>query len=1030
MKVNVVPLAFLLALGAFQAGAHAGTTDVLQDALFNVNGSVTDGFSVPGLDTSSFNTTTGEGTLVFTFNPGAAGSYFFDSWFDNTLNTPFFNEYGAVSGTAAVGQSWEIGDAQLYYNYPGPTFPAPPGTDIGDNTWDNTLSDANELPGDADNYLNDCTAGSSCNGDASMAMGFAFSLAANQFETITLNLSETAPNSGFYLQQIHPADPNNLSQLNLYFTGSAVTGSGGPPPPTPEPSTWILVSSVIAGFLLLRSKEFWRARLKAIRVGRVAGNFFLALLAVLLIAPRMAQAQITVKTVPWVPATPTLPHTTYAVCSNGTMPNYSVVPPSCTAPATLTEAAIRLGATVTLPNTTDTYTAVWNFGDGSPAFNFSVSNANLTNYDVSTTHQYPATAAAATAWTATLTVTDTKTSVQGSATYPVIQSPITGCPGTDCASNYLSAKVNVAIDNGLWFEHTSMWRGTTTVNSSTVNIGGWDDAGGEPCINSNICTSYGGLDANFVQAFEVNLHLENGPSSDPYTDDVARGLARMMAFLIPEAIASKSVTYNPAIAVDRCSDGTTPNFAVNPPTCTAPATLIQYNPGATSCTSPPCNITFDINHNGQWLYEGNDSGDPGYQVGMFVDAIVATNNPVGTAKAGPTTSDGLPGVYGQTYQNIVTDLVDGILYCQYGGDPYGGTSNGYDQGGGWSYYCATTNFEYDDNSISQWNAVGLIGAQRGFGISIPKIATDTNQVWVTYSQETNASEGCIGQVWNCTGIANNDSLVGAFGYYEYSYEPWGPFADTPSGMVQMDMDGVGITAAGAPDQRWNMAETFYHDNFCYNFNNSNTGYLSFQYDPLYYTYGMFSFTKAMLLYAPGGVLSPIKFLEDQPSGTNPIDWYGALSPANGGTSPCDGFAQTLVSRQASDGHWGNPSYNDENSTQADFETPWALIILKGSIVTPCITNLSGQGSPSTGVAKATIHITWSAQQNAVSYNVLRSTTNQGPYTQIGTTTSTAYADTSGLVNGDTYYYVVEPVNSGGSEICQSNQATVTIPKGR
>ena len=428
---------------------------------------------------------------------------------------------------------------------------------------------------------------------------------------------------------------------------------------------------------------------------------------------------------PWVPATPATPHTTYNVCSNGSIPNYTVTPPTCTAPATLTEASIGLGAIATLPNATDTYTGVWSFGDGSPNYSFSVSTAslvNLTNYNVGTTHQYPATAAAGTAWTATLTVTDTKTSVQGSGTYAVIQEQDT-----------LTSRVNVAIDNGLWFEHNNMWRGTTTVNGNTVNIGGWDDDG-EPCVNGNICTSYGGLDANFVQAYEVNGHLENGPSTDPYTEDVARGLARMMAFLIPEAVTAKTVTYNPAIAVDRCSDGSVPNFAVNPPTCTAPATLIQYNPGATSCTTAPatpCSFTFDINNNGQWLYEGNDSGDPGYQVGMFVDAIVATGNPGGTAKAGPTTSGGLPGVFGQTYQNIVTDLVDGILYCQYGGDPYGGTSNGYDQGGGWSYYCATTDFNYDDNSISQWNAVGLIGAQRGFGITIPKIATDTNQVWVT-----------------------------------------------------------------------------------------------------------------------------------------------------------------------------------------------------------------------------------------------------------------------------------------------------------
>jgi len=758
-------------------------------------------------------------------------------------------------------------------------------------------------------------------------------------------------------------------------------------------------------------------RIRSERIRPVAGGFFVALIAILLVAPQLAQAQITVKTVPWVPATPSVPHASYNVCSDGTIPNYTVVPPTCTSPATLSEATIRLGATVALPNTTDTYTGVWNFGDGSPNFNFSVSNANLINYDVSTTHQYPATALAGTTWTATLTVTDAKTSEQGSATYAVIQEQDT-----------LIYRVNVAIDNGLWFEHTSMWRSTTTVNGGTVNTGGWDNSSGAgACSNGDICGPYGGIDANFVQAFEVNGHLENGPSSDPYTDDVARGLARMMAFLVPSATAAKTVMYNPAIAVDRCSDGSVPNFAVNPPTCTAPATLIQYNPGATSCTTAPttpCSFTFDINNNSQMLFQGNDSGYPGYQVGMFVDAIVASGNPIGVAKAGATSSGGLPGVFGLTYQNLVTDMVDGILYCQYGGDPYDGTSNGYDQGGGWSYYCATTNFNYDDNSISQWNAVGLIGAERGFGIAIPKIATDTNQVWVTYSQTVNGGA-------SFAGIANNGSLNGAFGYDQWGYEPWGPFADTPSGMVQMDMDGLGRTAASAPDQRWNMAESFYHDNFCFNssqnYGPSGSGYY---YDPLYYTYGMFSFTKSMLLYAPGGTLSPITLLEDQPAGTNPIDWYGALSPANGGTAACDGFAQTLVGRQASDGHWGYPSFYDENTTQSLFETAWALIILKGSIVTPCIQDLSGKGSPATAVAKATIHLTWSKQANAVSYNVLRSPTNLGPYTLIGSTTSTATSDTSGLVSGDTYYYVVEPVNSGHSEICQSNQATVTVPKGR
>ena len=240
MKANSILLRLLLALGVFQAGARAGTSDVLTDYLFNVNGTVTEySVSVPGLNSSGFNTTTGEGTLVLTYSPGVAGSYFFDAWFDNDLSVPFFNEYGAVSGTPAAGQSWQIGDPTAYYD--GGLSPGGlgPGVDIADNAALNVLSNSNDLPGNSSNYNPPCTPspGSSCNGDASMAMGFAFTVAAGQFETITLNLSETAPDGGFYLQQIHPVDPNNDSQLNLYFTGSAVTGSGVPPPPTPEPST-------------------------------------------------------------------------------------------------------------------------------------------------------------------------------------------------------------------------------------------------------------------------------------------------------------------------------------------------------------------------------------------------------------------------------------------------------------------------------------------------------------------------------------------------------------------------------------------------------------------------------------------------------------------------------------------------------------------------------------------------------------------------------------------------------------------------
>ncbi|MGP0070349.1 MAG: chitobiase/beta-hexosaminidase C-terminal domain-containing protein [Bryobacteraceae bacterium] len=93
----------------------------------------------------------------------------------------------------------------------------------------------------------------------------------------------------------------------------------------------------------------------------------------------------------------------------------------------------------------------------------------------------------------------------------------------------------------------------------------------------------------------------------------------------------------------------------------------------------------------------------------------------------------------------------------------------------------------------------------------------------------------------------------------------------------------------------------------------------------------------------------------------------------------------------------------------------------------CINNLYGRGTPGNKAKPPRIDMSWSTQAGATGYSVLRSGSSGGPYALIGTTTSTAYSDTSStLVNGDTYYYVVQPFD-GSTEICQSNQAAVTIP---
>jgi hypothetical protein len=732
----------------------------------------------------------------------------------------------------------------------------------------------------------------------------------------------------------------------------------------------------------------------------------LAVAAMFLALPHVSLAAApTVLVVSVSPLNPTFPHTTYPVTST-------------------TESSIVLGATVpSAVGSSDSYSVTWVFGDGSANVTFALTNP----YDISTTHSYPASAAAGTAWHATVTVTDTSNSTNSSATYYVTQE-----------LNNLNSRVNVAIDWGLWYMHQTEWRGTTTVSSKTVNWGGWDtQLTACPTINGNAfdCSPYAAINAENVQAFEVSGHYATGPATDPFTDDVARGLARMTSFLTAQPVVGNKYLYNPATVNYTCKDGTAPQ--TSDPTCLTHTGQFFYNPGATSCTSPPCTITYDGNSNGQMIYENDSEGEPIYETSPYLDALVASETPASVAVTGPA------GVLGATYKNIVQDILDFYGYGQYeddydlGNPAYpsyyrGGAFSA--SGGAWLY----TPQSGDDNSTSQWGAIAFISGSRGFGLNIPASVTDFNNVWITNSQDVQDAKP--------TG-ANPYSLgddLGAYGYRGSLYysNAWGPFAVTPSGLVQMDMDEIGRTtntafgdATTAADQRWNNTETFYADNFC---NNVTSGAY---YAPRNYTYGMFSFTKSMLLHDPAGSLTPIQFLRTETAGvlpgnttTNPpapvntIDWYAAVSAADGGTDPCDGVAQTLIDYQLTpvegvfDGHW---YANDYYYYQYQFETAWSIIMLRKTVFVTCITNLYGAGTAGKGAKAARVDLTWSGQTNATSYNVLRSSTNGGPYLQIGTSTITGYTDLTG-VNGATYYYVVQPVN-GTSEICQSNQEAVTIP---
>src|ERR1700678_3027277 len=151
MKNKVVLMsAVLLLLGVGTSRAYTDPT--LQELGFNFDGTYIDNGIDPtftsdvaalGVDLSAYNIASGLGTITYTFNPGAAGPSFFDVFFDEEAGTPFYNEYGTADGTAAAGESWEIGDSFL--------------SSIFSDVSAGSLLNSNLLPEGSSNYLTGCT---------------------------------------------------------------------------------------------------------------------------------------------------------------------------------------------------------------------------------------------------------------------------------------------------------------------------------------------------------------------------------------------------------------------------------------------------------------------------------------------------------------------------------------------------------------------------------------------------------------------------------------------------------------------------------------------------------------------------------------------------------------------------------------------------------------------------------------------------------------------------------------------------------
>jgi hypothetical protein len=244
--------------------AHADI--MLQDFAVNINGtsydynnlSQPDPTTLPGMDATGFNSYTsgndsgtGLGSLVYTFDPHAAGSYFVNFYFDYGVSAPFYNEYGTQNGTAGAGDptSWEI--FQLNPSVGGVQF-----WNGSTQIIPNTLDDTDHVPVGNTNFLNNCVV-TPCNADVGMALGFSFSLAADQYAVITVDASTTNP-GGFNLQQTHPVDDANPTATNLYLSGSYGIHSTVSTIPEPGFLPMLVLALVAFAGMRLRRRVFAR----------------------------------------------------------------------------------------------------------------------------------------------------------------------------------------------------------------------------------------------------------------------------------------------------------------------------------------------------------------------------------------------------------------------------------------------------------------------------------------------------------------------------------------------------------------------------------------------------------------------------------------------------------------------------------------------------------------------------------------------------------------------------------------------------
>ncbi|HEY3568526.1 MAG TPA: hypothetical protein VGP73_11385 [Thermoanaerobaculia bacterium] len=114
-----------------------------------------------------------------------------------------------------------------------------------------------------------------------------------------------------------------------------------------------------------------------------------------------------------------------------------------------------------------------------------------------------------------------------------------------------------------------------------------------------------------------------------------------------------------------------------------------------------------------------------------------------------------------------------------------------------------------------------------------------------------------------------------------------------------------------------------------------------------------------------------------------------------------------------------PSWTDRRG--GGKEEIWTAAVQEGS--TGCTPPAAPAGVTTSGTTQTGTTVSWTASSGATSYKVFRATTSGGPYTQVGTSSTTSFTD-SGLACNTNYFYVVTASN-GSCDSGNSAQASAT-----